>query len=487
MSNVADAPQLANQETALRIGGAAETGEGETLTVIYPATGKPVAEVRSASAAQVERAAQAAQRRFREGLGTAEERSALLFCLADVMEANAEEILATAIAEVGTPISTARNLHVQLPIGVLRWLAQATLTDRTEKLGRSDGPPANEVEVIYRPVGVVAGITAYNYPVNFAAMKAGSAFAAGCPSILLPSPFTPLSTLNFARYAEEAGFPEGTISTLVGGIDTAKSLIAAPEVAKVSFTGSVPAGQSVMQQAAFGIRGVVLELGGKSAALVLPSADATAVADGIHKRYLRNAGQGCMSPTRILVPEDRLDEFVEASRASYADIKTGDPLDPDTLVGPVIAERHRDRIQGHIDGALAEGGVALAKGEVPDTDGGWWVVPHLVGGLDNGAMINQEEIFGPVASVQTYRTVDEGVDIANDTIFGLHTSVFGDVDECRRLAPRFQSGLVTINGGGPTRYDAPNGGWKQSGIGRERGEAGIREYLEPMQVQWSVE
>ncbi|MFF1261243.1 aldehyde dehydrogenase family protein [Streptomyces sp. NPDC058321] len=471
----------------LRIGRSFEPGAGAPIPVFNPATEELIAKVGAADAGQVRRAVRAARGALERGeLGSAEERAACLHRLADVMEARTEEILESVVAEVGTPVSTARGLHVSTPVRVLRWLAEATLTDRTEYLGREPGPPVNEAMVMYRPVGVVAGIAAYNYPLMFAAMKVGSAFAAGCPTVLLSSPHSPLTLLDFARWVDEAGFPPDAVSVLAGGVEVAQELIRRPEVAKISFTGSVPAGTEVMKSAADGLRGVVLELGGKSAAIVLPSVDPADVMDALHTRYLRNAGQGCGSPTRILVHRSRMEEFTEASRTFYDEVVVGDPRDPDTLVGPVIGEQHRRRVQGYIDAALNGGGHVLAEGRLPDTDRGWYVRPTLIGGLPNGAEINQEEIFGPVATVQSYDDVDEAVALANATKFGLHASVFGPHDEAMALAPRLEAGLVTFNGGAPVRVDAPNGGWKESGIGRERGEAGIREYLEPVTVQWPV-
>ncbi|MER5437693.1 aldehyde dehydrogenase family protein [Streptomyces sp. NPDC002790] len=485
---------MASQQTAgadrqfdLRIGSSFEPGRGEPIPVYNPATEELIAEVGSADAEQVRRAVQAARGAFDRGeLGSPEERSACLRRLADVLEAHTDDILASLVAEVGTPVSTARGLHVGTPVRILRWLAEATLKDRTEYLGREPGPPDNEAMVLYRPVGVVAGIAAYNYPLVFAAMKIGSAFAAGCPSVLLSSPNSPLTLLRFGRWLDEAGFPPDAVSVLAGGVETAQELIRRPEVAKVSFTGSVPAGTAVMKSAAEGLRGVVLELGGKSAAIVLPSVDPAAVVADLHSRYLRNAGQGCASPTRILVHRSRMDAFVEASRKFYGKVAVGDPQDPATLVGPVISKQHRARVQGFIDTALKDGGHLLAQGPLPDSDRGWYVRPTLIGGLSNDAEINQEEIFGPVATVQSYDDVDEAVALANASKFGLHASVFGPHDEAMGLAPRLEAGLVTFNGGAPVRTDAPNGGWKASGIGRERGEAGIREFLEPVTVQWPV-
>jgi aldehyde dehydrogenase (NAD+) len=483
-----DSRVTAGHRVTLQIDGRPELGGGPAIPVTNPATEEVIASVPAATPEQVRRATRVAHEAFVGGeLGSPEDRAKALSALADLIEDRADEILETVVAEVGSAVTTSRVNQIAIPVALLRGYAEAALTDRTEHLGVQPGPPPSDAKVLYRGVGVVAAITAYNVPLMFAAAKAGAALAAGCPTVLLPSPQAPLSTLNFADYALEAGFPDRAVSVLVGGVDVAQVLIAAPEVAKVSFTGSVPAGTAVMKAAAEGIRGVVLELGGKSANILLPSADVTALAAPVHYRYMRNAGQGCAAPTRILVHESRYDEFVEATRAVYADVVVGNPTDPATLVGPVISSQHRDRVLGYIASALEDGGHVVAQAAVPEGRPGWWVGPTLIGGLPNSARINQEEVFGPVATVQTYGTVDEAIAIANDSVFGLHASVFGNLDEALDLAPRLDAGHVTINGGGPVRGDAPLGGWKQSGIGRENGEAGVREFLEPVTVQWPVE
>jgi aldehyde dehydrogenase (NAD+) len=184
------------------------------------------------------------------------------------------------------------------------------------------------------------------------------------------------------------------------------------------------------------------------------------------------------------VHESRLEEFAEVSRAVYADVVTGDPWDPDTLVGPVISQQHQQRVLGYIDEALAAGGHVIARGSAPADGPGWYVPPTLIGGLANDARINQEEVFGPVGTVLTYADVEEAVAIANDSSFGLHATIFGPHEQALALAPLLAVGAVSINGGGPLRPDTPSGGWKHSGIGREQGEAGIREFLEPVTVQW---
>ena len=313
----------------LQIGAQRETGEGSSIPVFNPATEEVIAEVRSASPVQVARATSAAHAAMVEGrVGGPEDRSAALNRLAAVLESRKRDILDTVISEVGTPISTAEGLHAATPVTVLRWMAEAARIDRTEHFGRHAGPPANSLSVFHRPVGVIAGITAYNYPFLFAASKFGAAYAAGCAVVLLPSPQAPLSTLLFADLVEEAKFPSGALNVLTGGAEVGEMLLDDPRVAKVSFTGSVPVGQIIMKAAAAHLNGVVLELGGKSATVVLPDADIDAVAEPVHHRYLRNAGQGCASPARVLVHESRFEQFVSASQEVFESVSVGDPRDP---------------------------------------------------------------------------------------------------------------------------------------------------------------
>jgi aldehyde dehydrogenase (NAD+)/betaine-aldehyde dehydrogenase len=338
--------------------------------------------------------------------------------------------------------------------------------------------------VAYRPAGVTVGITAYNYPLMLAASKVGAAMAAGCTTVLLPSPRTPLTSLLLGEIALEAELPPGVLNVIVGGPDVGTILTSRHDVDRVSFTGSVEVGQAIMRQCVEHVTGVVLELGGKSPDIVLPEfvLDDESVL-GIHARYLRNAGQGCASPTRLLVHQDMHDEFLEVTRRIFPTVGVGDPWDPNTIVGPLIRPEHRARVEGFIERALGAGGQIVAGGGRPERRG-WFVNPTLIGGVSPDAEIAQEEIFGPVAVLLTYRDLDEAVAIANGTRFGLAAYVHGDEETARALAPRLRAGSVYINGGGGLRPDAPFGGWGASGIGREWGEEGIREFFEPQHIQW---
>jgi aldehyde dehydrogenase (NAD+)/betaine-aldehyde dehydrogenase len=232
----------------------------------------------------------------------------------------------------------------------------------------------------------------------------------------------------------------------------------------------------------------VLELGGKSVNLVLPGTDLAAASPAIHGRFLRNAGQGCASPTRLLVERDRVDEFVELAQAAFASIPLGDPRDPRTAIGPLITAAHRDRVTGFVAEARADGAELLAgSAGPPPPNRGWFVSPALLGGIGNDHRIAREEVFGPVAVLLPYDSVDEAVAVANDSSFGLSGNVFGpSVGEAIAVAGRLRAGHVTVNGGSGMRPDGPFGGLRRSGIGREGGEWGIREFLEPQQVQWPL-
>ncbi|HEU0203982.1 MAG TPA: aldehyde dehydrogenase family protein [Burkholderiaceae bacterium] len=467
--------------TRLLINNTDRAGEGQLLRVVNPATEEEVVEFRGASVAQVDEAVNSAKAAFESGVWRNPEfRKSVLHKFADLIEENRDKLMDTLITEVGTPINLKAN-HIDTPVAFLRWLAEAAVVDRTRHLGFNVTNTAVST-VVYRPVGVVAAITAFNYPILIGATKIGAALAAGCTTILLSSPQAPLTVLLLGDLVRRAGFPPGVVNIIAGGADVGRALTEHPGVDKVTFTGSVHVGRQVMQQAAAGLRSVVLELGGKSAAIMLPGVDFGKYALSLHTRYARNAGQGCGSPTRILVEESRYDEFVEISRKVYPQIKVGDPRDPATIVGPVITAAQRDRIETGVAMAVQKGATIIAGGGRPDIKKGWFLNPALVGGLDNKARLAREEIFGPVSVVLTYRTVDEAIQIANDSELGLKAYLFGAKDQCLKLVPELRVGTVQINGGSPLRPDAPMIGYKHSGVGTEWGEDGLREFLRPQHI-----
>jgi aldehyde dehydrogenase (NAD+)/betaine-aldehyde dehydrogenase len=472
----------------LSIDGRQESGLGPVVAVHDPANEQTIVEIASATTQQVDDAVRSAASAFAatSWATDAAARATALHQLADLIEARRDAFVHTIVREVGTPITLARTLQVGMAVSALRAYADLAVRDRTENLPVEHGALPNGGLVAYRPVGVVAALTAYNYPLYLAAQKVGAALAAGCTVVLAPSPQTPLSTMMLGELAQRV-LPAGVLNVIVGGADICEALTRHVLIDKISFTGSLLVGEKIIEQASRGARAVVLELGGKSPNILLPGTDIAAVTPAVHARYLRNAGQGCASPTRILVERGRYEEFVDASRTFFSQVVVGDPFDDQTLVGPVISAAHRDRIAGHVTAALAQGGDVVAGGKPIPYERGWWSPPTVIGGLDNSAPICQEELFGPVSVVLPYDDVDHAVTIANDTIYGLSANVYGPSQpECLKVAERIRAGYVTINGGGGVRADAPFGGMRASGIGRESGEWGVREYLEPQQIQWSL-
>jgi acyl-CoA reductase-like NAD-dependent aldehyde dehydrogenase len=470
----------------LTIGGRPVPGEGEAIEVVNPATEEVLATVRGATVEQVDAAVLAAHQAF-DGWSRAarEERSQVIHRFCDALEARIPELLAVIVNEVGTPVSLAEIMQVKLGLSHLRWQADAALKDRTIDLGPWGDPVPTHSHVNYLPVGVVACITGYNYPLNLAIFKFGAAMAAGCTTVLLPSPRTPLTTLFLGQIAMEAGVPDGVFNVVIGGPEVGQRLSTHPAIAKVSFTGSDAVGEKIMEQAASGLKDVTLELGGKSPSIVLEGCDVESFAVEMHLRWSRNGGQGCAALARIMVHESLMDRFIEAGAKAFDQMKVGDPWDPATNIGPMIRPDHRARVRSFIDGAPAEGGRVLLSVDTPLPDKGYFVNPVLLGDLPYTATACQLEIFGPVAVLLPFSDEEEAIQVANSTNYGLAANIYSpDVDHARELATRIQSGTVWINGGGQMRPDAPFGGFKRSGIGREIGEWGIMEYMEPQHVQW---
>jgi aldehyde dehydrogenase (NAD+)/betaine-aldehyde dehydrogenase len=475
--------------TSLIVDGLDVAGDGPSFDVPDPSTEEVLAEVAAASVDQVDRAVRAARRAFDHGTWATmpgEQRAKLLHAFADAVEEMRDELEAGLIHELGTPVTLARSLHTDVAVQVLRTYADLAAKNRDEDLGEAGGPVRSRSRVTYLPLGVVGVITAYNVPLLIAARAMGGALAAGCTVVLMPSPRAPLTTIMMAAAARTAGIPDGVINVVVGGPEVGQRLTSHPDVDKIAFTGSVGVGRKIMEQASHGLRRLSLELGGKSPSLVLPGFDYTPWVYDLHARYLRNGGQGCAAPARILVPEESYDDFCEQSRDAFARIKTGDPWDPETIVGPMIRPDHLEYVRAQVDRALDSGADLVARGPDHGQERGWFTSPVLIGGVAPDDPIAQDEIFGPVGIVLPYRDVDDGIAQANATAFGLSANVYcGDPAEGVALARRLRSGAVVINGGGPFRPDAPFGGFRDSGFGREYGEWGVREFLDTQHVQWT--
>ncbi|MDP3714549.1 MAG: aldehyde dehydrogenase family protein [Mycobacteriales bacterium] len=450
------------------------------IPVIDPATEQPMGSVPAGDASDVDAAVAAARAAFPAWAETPVlDRAALLTALADGIEARTEEIALTISTEMGTPLAFSRAVQVGNPVRVLRSYAELLQTyGFEEQVGNS--------LVVRESIGVVAAITPWNYPLHQVVAKVAAALAAGCTVVLKPSEVAPLSAFALAEVAEQVGLPAGVLNVVTGvGTVVGEALAAHVDVDIVSFTGSTAAGKRVMAVAAGTVKKVSLELGGKSAFVVLDDADLPkAVKIGLANCFI-NGGQTCTAWTRMLVPADRHDEVVELVTAAAASYAVGAPTAEGTRIGPLANADQWKRVQGHIEQALAEGATAVVGGTGrPDgLETGYYVRPTVLTGVVPGSRIEQEEVFGPVLAVIPYATEDEAVEIANGTPYGLSGGVFsGDQERAVRVARRLRTGMVDVNGG---RFNplAPFGGYKQSGIGRELGEHGLEEFLEVKSLQ----
>jgi len=466
---------------SLFIGGTWPAPSGpDRLTVVNPTTEQELATVPAGTPADVDRAVAAARAAFPPWAATPPaERAAVLGRLADGLAARAEAVAALIATEVGSPLGFARSVQAGLPPTVLRSYAELLPAHPfEERIGNS--------LVVREPVGVVGAITPWNYPLHQVVAKVAAAVAAGCTVVLKPSEVAPLSAYVLAEVAAEAGLPAGVLNVVPGtGPVVGEAIAAHPDVDMVSFTGSTRAGRRVSEVAAGTVKRVALELGGKSANVVLDDADLpTAVKVGLANCFI-NGGQTCTAWTRMLVPAARHDEAVELAVAGTEKYTVGDPFAAGTRIGPMVTAAQRDRVRGYIERGVAEGATLATGGsEPPDgLDRGWFVRPTVFAGVRPDATVAQEEIFGPVLSVIPYADEDEAVEIANGTPYGLAGAVWSaDQDRAVAVARRMRTGQVDVNGG---RFNplAPFGGYKQSGTGRELGRYGLEEFLEVKSLQ----
>ena len=494
MITTTDALSLVGAPQAAHVAGRWSAGtSGTPLAVSDPATETTLCELELASAAQVDAAVAAARDAFDAGpwpRRSPVQRSAALHGLADQFEREADRFAQLLVHEIGAPVSGVRGGQVDSAIELLRWFADAAATGPAGgwelTLGLHHAPRRSASVLRHEPAGVVAGLTAYNFPLLLLVRKLGGALAAGCTIVLMPSPRAPLSTIAFMRLLERTDIPTGAANLVVGAADAGARLTSSPGVDMVTFTGSAAVGRAVMRQAADTTKRVVLELGGKSPNLLLPGADVEAAVGPSLLRFSLNAGQACGATTRTFVPRADYDRYVAAARAFLDEqLVVGDPRDPATDVGPLIGADQLAFVAGHVERALAAGGRVEAGGR-RERARGWYFDPLLIGGVGNDAEISREELFGPVGVVIPYDTVEEAIALAGDNRYALNANVWGPTEEALAVARRLRSGNVTVNGGGGLRPDAPWGGLGESGIGRDGGEAGLREFLELKHVQWPV-
>ncbi|MDX3571425.1 aldehyde dehydrogenase family protein [Streptomyces sp. ID05-47C] len=443
----------------------------DVIEVVNPADEQIIGRVPAAGPEDVDAAVRAARAALPAWAATPPaERAARLTALRDVLAARKDEIAETVTAELGSPLPFSQAVHAAVPIAVAGSYAELAATHSfEEKVGNS--------VVHHEPIGVVGAITPWNYPLHQIVAKAAPALAAGCTVVLKPAEDTPLVAQLFAEAVHEAGFPAGVFNLVTGlGPVAGQALAEHPGVDLVSFTGSTAVGRQVAATAAAAIKKVALELGGKSANVILPSADlARAVNVGV-ANVMSNSGQTCSAWTRMLVHRERYDEAVEL--AATAAGKYGD------RIGPVVNAKQQARVRGYIERGVAEGARLVAGGTETPHERGWFVSPTVFADVTPEMTIAQEEIFGPVLSILRYEDEEDALRIANGTVYGLAGAVWaGEEAEAVAFARRMDTGQVDINGG---RFNplAPFGGYKQSGVGRELGAHGLAEFLQTKSLQF---
>jgi acyl-CoA reductase-like NAD-dependent aldehyde dehydrogenase len=452
----------------------------EIIAVVNPTTEQPFGWVPSGTAADAERAVQSAAGARPGWAGTPmKERGEVLDRIADGIEARVDEVASIVSQEVGTPIERSLEWQAKQPVTVTRLYAQLARAYEVDRI-------LDNSLVVRDPVGVVACITPWNFPLHQIMLKVAPALAAGCTVVLKPSGLAPLTAFILAEVMASAGLPRGVFNLVSGpGASVGEALAVSPHVDMVSFTGSTSAGREVAALAAESIKRVTLELGGKSASLVLEDADLEeAVATTVHNCYA-NAGQTCAAWTRLLVPRDLMRRAEAVAAETAEGYVLGDPLDPSTTMGPLVSSEQRDIVRGFIATGIDEGARLVTGDMEPPSrlDKGYFVKPTVFSNVGPDLVIARGEIFGPVLAIQPYDTVDDAVRLANDSVFGLSGAVWSaDPQRALAVARRLQTGQVFVNGAA-FNYRAPFGGYKQSGIGREFGEYGLEEYLELKAIQ----
>ncbi|MBE1537111.1 aldehyde dehydrogenase [Actinomadura algeriensis] len=457
---------------------------GDRLGVVSPSTEEVVGEVPVATTTDVDRAVDAARTAFEDGpwpRASPAGRAEVLARAAEALRGRERDIAEITVEEMGCAIGQAAKAQTGMVAALFDHYANLVRDfafEREVTAGDRVGLVTNE------PVGVVAAIVPWNAPVTLAAWKVAPALAAGCTVVLKPPPEAPLSNFVLAEALAEAGVPDGVVSVVPGDREVGEHLVTHPETDKVAFTGSTAAGKRIMSLCGERVTRVSLELGGKSAAIVLDDADVPDVMPRLVGAAMHLSGQVCGAHTRVLLPRSRYAEAVEAAAAAAKAVPVGDPHDPATLVGPLVAERQRDRVEGYIALAVEAGArVAAGGGRPARLPKGWYVEPTILADVDNSMRVAREEIFGPVLCLIPYDDDDDAVRIANDSPYGLAGGVWtGDARRALRVARRIRTGSVSINGSAPPFPAVPFGGFKESGLGRELGPEGLRSFLEPRSI-----
>jgi phenylacetaldehyde dehydrogenase len=470
----------------LLIGGEwVESKSSVRIPVVDPATGAEIATVADANAADVDRAVAAARAAFETGpwatmLPAA--REALLWRLSDLIQKNADELAELESLDNGKTKFMASVVDVPGAVNWFRYMAGwATKLEGSTIEVSVGAPEGGRINAFTRrePVGVVAQIIPWNFPLIMAAWKLAPALAAGCTCVLKPAEQTPLTALRLGELIVEAGFPPGVVNILTGyGETTGAALVKHPGVDKIAFTGSTAVGKLINKQATDTLKRVSLELGGKSPVIVLPDADVGTVVGGAAGAIFFNAGQVCAAGSRLYVHRKIFDQVIEGVGSAAEGIKLGPGLDPATQMGPLVSREQQDRVLEYIESGRKEGASIVAGGEAPRHEG-YYVKPTVIADVKRTMRVVQEEIFGPVLVAQRFDDINEVAALANDTQYGLSASIWSnDLSAVHRLIPKLRAGTVWVNVHGPVDANMPFGGFKHSGLGREHGRVGIEAYTE---------
>jgi aldehyde dehydrogenase (NAD+) len=460
-----------------------EPSTSEVIEVFSPATGEKVGQVPLAAEADVNAACAAARKAFDEGPWPSTppaERAAVIGRALKLLEDRADLFKHLLKLETGQPPTIIDMMQYGASVSTLQYYAGAA--DKYTWNEIRDGIYGQTL-VTKEPVGVVGAVVAWNVPLFLAVNKLGPALLAGCTVVLKPAAETPLSINALAEVFAEAGLPAGVLSVVPGGAETGRALTNNPELDKFTFTGSSAVGKEIGKLAAEQLKPCTLELGGKSAAIILEDADLDSTLPMLVFSGLMNCGQACVGQTRILAPRSRYDEVVEKVAGAVAVMQVGMPDDPASMIGPLISEKQRERVEGYIKKGVEEGARIVTGGGRPEgLDSGWFVQPTVFADVDNSMTIAQEEIFGPVLAIIPFDTEEDAIRIANDSVYGLAGSVFTtDFGKAVEIAKKIRTGTYAVN---MYAFDpgAPFGGYKNSGLGRENGPEGIEQYCEAKSI-----